>query len=111
MKENNKKYNVAIIGAGTIGLYLGQKLKEKGHNITIFEKRDKVGTEVCSGIFSEKIFDFIPESKNIVEKEIKSVFINFSKKKIELNFKKKFYLFSHTELYHKNFSLLIAHQL
>lgn len=95
---NNKKLKVAIIGAGTIGLYLASKIKEKGHSVTLFEQRNKIGTDVCSGIFSEKIFKFIPESKNIVENEIKSAFLHFPKKTIELNFKEKFFLFSHTEL-------------
>lgn len=96
--NNKKKYNVAIIGAGTIGLYLALKMKERGYNITVFEQRDKVGTDVCSGIFSEKIFNFIPESKNIIENEIKSAFLHFPKKTIELNFKERFFLFSHTKL-------------
>ncbi len=93
-----KSYKTAIIGGGTIGLYLGLKLKERGHNITLFEKRDKIGTDVCSGIFSEKIFKFIPESENLVENEIKCALLHFPKKTISLFFKKKFFLISHSKL-------------
>ncbi|MDD2913123.1 MAG: FAD-dependent oxidoreductase [Candidatus Pacebacteria bacterium] len=92
----NKK--IAIIGGGTIGLYLALKLIEKGNKVVLFEKRKEIGTDVCSGIFSEKIFKFIPESKNIVEKEIKSALLRFPKKTIHLLFKERFFLFSHSSL-------------
>lgn len=90
------KEKIAIIGGGTIGLYIGWKLKEKGYDFHLFEKKEEIGTEVCSGIFSEKIFNFIPQSRKLERKEIKSIFIHFPKKKIEL--KGKFFIFSHKEI-------------
>ena len=67
MEKNQSKLKVAIIGAGIIGLYLGWKLSEKGHQVTIFEKRGKIGKEACSGLFSERLLQFIPESQKLVQ--------------------------------------------
>ena len=49
------KQNVAIIGGGICGLYLSWKLSRKGHLVTVFEKKKKIGNEICSGLFSERI--------------------------------------------------------
>ena len=99
MKKN--QYNskrVAIIGAGIIGLYLGWKLSEKGHQVTIFEKKAKIGKEACSGLFSERILKFVPESKELIENEIKSVLIHFPKKTVNVKFSKKFLVMNHAQL-------------
>ena len=61
---------VAIIGAGICGLYLAWKLSEKGAEATVFEKRDKIGKEVCSGLFSERILKFVPQSRELIQHEI-----------------------------------------
>jgi len=89
---------LAIIGAGTCGLYLGWKLAKKGGGITIFEKNSGLGNKVCSGLFSERILQFVPESKKLIEKEINSVFIHFPKKTIRVNFSKKFLIINHSKL-------------
>ena len=58
---------VAIIGAGICGLYLALKLSESGSEVTVFEKKEKIGKEVCSGLVSERILDFIPESQKLIQ--------------------------------------------
>jgi len=88
----------AIIGAGINGLYLARKLAERGEEATVFEKRDEIGKEVCSGLFSERILDFIPESRPLIENEIKSVLIHLSKKTLKIDFSRKFLVMSHYEL-------------
>lgn len=89
---------VAIIGAGITGLYLSWKLAEQGHQITVFEKREKIGKEVCSGLFSEKILKFIPESKRLVQNEIDFVLIHFPKRTFRVGFNEKFLVMDHFKL-------------
>ncbi len=89
---------VAIVGAGTCGLYLAIKLSKMGHQVTVFEKNEKISNKICSGLFSKRILDFIPESKNLIQGEIKFVFIRFPKKNVMVEFSKPLFLMSHSEL-------------
>ena len=99
MKNNRfKSKKVAIIGAGIIGLYLGWKLSEKGEQVTIFEKKGIIGKEACSGLFSERILEFIPESRRLIQNEINSCLIHFPRKSINVKFSKTFFVMSHANL-------------
>jgi len=89
---------VAIIGAGITGLYLAWKLSERGCEVTVFEKREKIGKEVCSGLVSEKILDFIPESQKLIQNQIESVLIHFPRRTLKIRFSKNFFVMSHFEL-------------
>jgi flavin-dependent dehydrogenase len=88
---------VAIIGAGATGLYLAWKLSEKKNEVFVFERKEKVGGKACSGFFSERIFEFVPESKKLVKNEINFCKIHFLKKTIFLHFKKRFFVFNRSE--------------
>jgi len=88
---------IAIIGAGATGLYLAWKLSEKKNEVFVFERRKKVGGKVCSGLFSERIFEFVPESKKLIKNEINFCKIHFPKKTIFLHFKKRFFVFDRLE--------------
>jgi len=89
---------VAIIGGGICGLYLAWKLSEKGHKITVFEKKKKIGQNVCSGLFSQRILDFVPQSKTLIQNKINYTLLNFPKRKIRVDFSKVFFVMSHFEL-------------
>lgn len=93
-----KNQKIAIIGAGICGLYLARKLSEKGHDITVFEKKDKIGNEVCSGLFSQRILEFLPESRELIQNKISFVLLHFPKKTITVRFSKDFFIMSHFEL-------------
>jgi len=93
-----KKQKVAIIGAGICGLYLSRKLSKKGFNVTIFEKKKKIGKHACSGLFSQKILNFIPETEKIIQNRIKYALLHFPKKTIRLNFSEDFLVMEHYKL-------------
>jgi len=99
VKENPKK--VAIIGAGTIGLYLAWKLAELGHKITVFEKNQKIEKKTCSGLISERLKNFIPIDNSFIEHQVDSCLIHFPQKIINLNFKLKFLVVNRQKLNEK----------
>lgn len=86
---------IAIIGAGINGLYLAKGLVLKGHEVAIFERKSEIGKEICSGLFSSRIFDFFPESKELVKHKLSSCLIRFPKKEIKLGFKRPFFIIEH----------------
>jgi flavin-dependent dehydrogenase len=79
-------------------LYLAWKLSQKGHQVTVFEKKGKLGKEACSGLFSERILSFVSESRKLIQNEIKSVLIRFPRRTLKVRFSKKFLVMSHFEL-------------
>jgi len=89
---------IAIIGGGISGLYLAWQLSKRGEEVVVFEKKEKIGKEVCSGLFSKRIFDFIPESQNLIEKEINDCLIYFPSKTIKVHFNQRFFLINHAQL-------------
>jgi flavin-dependent dehydrogenase len=88
---------IAIIGAGASGLYLAWKLSEKKNEVFVFERKEKVRGKACSGLFSERIFEFVPESKKLVKNEINFCKIHFPKRTIFLHFKRRFFVFDRSE--------------
>ena len=89
---------IAIIGAGINGLYLAWKLSRAGHEVTVFEKKERIGKEACSGLFSERILEFIPQSQKLTLNKIDFVLIHFPKRTLKIKFRKKFFVMSHAEL-------------
>jgi flavin-dependent dehydrogenase len=81
---------VAIVGAGICGLYIAWKLAERGEEVTVFEKREKIGKEVCSGLFSKRILEFIPESQKLIQNQIDSVLIHFPRRNLKIFSNKPF---------------------
>ncbi|MFH0869350.1 MAG: FAD-dependent oxidoreductase [archaeon] len=89
---------VAVIGCGITGAYLGWKLAESGHDVTIFEKKQIIGKEVCSGLVSERIWDFLPKDETLVEHRINSTNIHFPGKTCSLKFKQRMLVLNHAKL-------------
>ena len=86
--------DVAIVGCGINGSYLGWKLARE-HNVTIFEKRNYIGKEVCSGLFSERLWSFIPKKEDLILNVINEIIIHFPKKDVTLKCHPRFNLMSH----------------
>jgi len=94
----SKSLNVAIVGAGTCGLYLAWKLSQRGYRVTVFEKKREIGKQACSGLFSEKIFDYVPEARDLVQNQIAYTLIHFPKKTVKVWFSERFFVISHFKL-------------
>ncbi len=92
----NKK--IAVIGAGIVGLYLAKRLKEKGLKVVVFEKNKEIGQKPCTGLISERIFEFIPEASKIAKRKVNYLVAHFSKKDVKIQFKPCLYLFERKEL-------------
>lgn len=82
--SQKKSQTVAIVGAGIVGLYLAWKLSEAGHEVTVFEKKEKVGGKICSSLISERIKNFISFEQSLIGNQINSCLIHFPKKTITL---------------------------
>ncbi|MEA3293052.1 MAG: NAD(P)/FAD-dependent oxidoreductase [Patescibacteria group bacterium] len=113
MDKQIQSKNVAIIGAGIIGLYLAWKLSELGHKVVVFEKRENVGKNSCSGLISTRIKDFIPiddryNDNGLIENEINKFLIHFPKKDIFLNLKQTHLVINRQKLDEKLLELVQA---
>jgi len=89
---------IAIIGGGISGLYLAWKLSEKKHDITVFERKREISNNACSGLFSQRILEFIPESRKLIQNRIDHVLLHFPKKTVRVEFSRDFFVMSHSEL-------------
>ena len=94
--RNNKK--IAVIGAGIVGLYLAKRLKEKGFEVVVFEKNKEIGQKPCTGLISERIFEFIPEASKIAKRKVDYLIAHFPRKNIKIQFIPSLYLFERKEL-------------
>ncbi len=89
---------IAIIGAGVTGLYLAQNLARINNKVIVYEKQSEVGNKVCSGLFSRRILDFIPESRSLTENTIDYALVHFPKKTVKINFATSFLVIDHSKL-------------
>lgn len=93
-----RERKIAIIGAGICGLYLSWKLGEKGYQVTVFEKEKEIGKKSCSGLYSQRIFEFLPLTSSFIENQINFALIHFPKKTIKINFSQNFFVFEREKL-------------
>ncbi len=89
---------VAIIGGGITGLYLAWKLAEAGHQATIFEKKNTLGKKECSGLISERVFNFVPQARKLIKTQIDFVLVHAPRKTFKIDYKEKFYILNHEDL-------------
>jgi flavin-dependent dehydrogenase len=85
---------VGIVGCGISGAYLAWKLA-KENDVTVFERKSVIGKEVCSGLVSKRIWDFVPRNNDLVENTIKEINIHFRKKGVILRLKPEMIALDH----------------
>ena len=72
---------IGIVGGSIIGCYLGYKLALSGNDVTIFE-RGQTPKDVCSGLVSERIWDFIPKNDILICNTIRKIVTHFKRKDV-----------------------------
>ena len=85
---------VGIVGCGTPGAYLAWKLA-KDNEVTVFERKSVIGKEVCSGLVSNRLWDFIPKNKDLIENTINTVVLHFKRKTVSLKLNPGMFVLSH----------------
>jgi len=88
---------LAIIGCGITGAYLAWKLAPH-HDVTIFEKRPTIGKVVCSGLISERLWNFVPKKEDLIENKIDYAKVHFGNKTKTVKFKQQMHVMSHAAL-------------
>ena len=53
--ENRTDKNVAVIGSGPAGLACAAQLNQAGHNVTVYERDDRIGGLLMYGIPNMKL--------------------------------------------------------
>ena len=89
---------VGIVGAGINGLWLAWQLAKRGNEVTVFETRPTIGKAVCSGLVSERIWDFVPKRKDLIRNVIHGARVHFPKTTVKLDFKPTMLVLEHAEL-------------
>ncbi len=84
---------VAVVGSNTIGAYIARKLSALGNSVELFERKSHIGKEACSGLFSERIWNYFPENGSIIKNTINSATVHFPRKTMELKLAPKMLVF------------------
>ena len=65
------------------------------------KKKEKIGKKVCSGLFSERVLEFIPQSQKLIQNQIERALISWGplpKKTLTIRFSKRLLVMNHFEL-------------
>ncbi len=79
------KSRVGIVGCSINGSYLAWKLS-KENEVIVFEKNKFIGEKPCSGLISERIWNFIPKNEKLIENFIDEAIVHFPNKDVKLKF-------------------------
>ncbi len=82
---------IGIVGCSINGGYLAWRLAEQGNEVSVFERKAEIGNKPCSGLISERLWNFIPMEKSLIENEISFVKIHFPQKTVSVHFKQKMF--------------------
>ncbi len=76
---------VGIVGCGIIGAYLAWKLAQKAE-VTVFELKNTIGKEACSGLISRRLFGHIPANESLVENVLREIELKFPERTVSVTF-------------------------
>lgn len=73
----NKKFDVAVIGAGPVGSYTAYRLAKEGFSVVLLEEHPVVGEpRHCTGVLGREAFDRFPElPKEAIQAELSAAWI------------------------------------
>lgn len=74
--RSNTKYDIAIIGAGPVGIFTSIKLAVSGFRVLVIEEDPQVGKpRFCTGLISKEAFEQFDLPRESIEGEFDSAFI------------------------------------
>jgi flavin-dependent dehydrogenase len=79
------RLKVGIIGASIAGSYLAWKLS-KENDVTVFERNLEIGNKPCSGLISERLWNYVPRNDNLIENTIDYAILHFREKNVKIKF-------------------------
>ncbi|MCK5023294.1 MAG: NAD(P)/FAD-dependent oxidoreductase [Candidatus Aenigmarchaeota archaeon] len=88
-------FDIAVVGAGPIGLYTAKLCKDMGYKVVIFEEHDSIGIPLaCSGLISSNLEKFFPDIKKwgVVEHVVDSAILHSKRSKLTLKKSKAAYV-------------------
>jgi geranylgeranyl reductase family protein len=72
----NSKYDVVVIGAGPVGIYISIKLAKSGFHVLVIEEDAQIGKpRFCTGLISKEAFDKFSLPKEAIEGEFHSAWV------------------------------------
>lgn len=87
--KSNFKYDVLIVGAGPIGIYVSIQLAKSGFDVLVVEEDEQVGKpRFCTGLISKDAFDKFSLPKSAIENKFNSAWF-FSPLGAKVYFKNK----------------------
>jgi len=72
----NPKYDIVVIGAGPVGIYISIKLAKSGFHVLVIEEDAQIGKpRFCTGLISKEAFDEFSLPKEAIEGEFRSAWV------------------------------------
>lgn len=72
----DSKYDVVVIGAGPVGIYISIKLAKSGFHVLVIEEDAQIGKpRFCTGLISKEAFDKFSLPKEAIEGEFHSAWV------------------------------------
>jgi flavin-dependent dehydrogenase len=88
-------FDVVVIGAGPIGLYVARLCEKMGYKVIILEENKEIGKPLkCSGLISLNVKKFFPdvESWDVIENEVDSAVLHSKRSELVLKKAKAAYV-------------------